>query len=682
MARNLNRLFNPKSLAVFGGNWAENVILQCQKMGYAGKIWPVHPNRSTMAGIPCFPAIESLPHAPDCSFIGVNRHQTIAIVEALANRGAGGAICFAAGFAETAEKNKHNVSLQDQLCAGAHNMPVIGPNCYGFINYLDNVPVWPDQQGGISVSSGVAILTQSSNIALNITMQIRGLPIAFVGTAGNQAQTTLADMALHLLNDPRITALGLHIEGFKEIEAYENLAALAHDLNKPIVALKTGRSQQAQRATISHTASLAGNDAGADALLSRLGIVRVASIAELLETLKLLHVTGPLANNAIASLSCSGGEASLIADAILDTPLELPPFNSAQINALRMVLGEKVHLENPLDYHTFIWGDLEGMTDVFINVMTGEFSLVCLILDFPRTDRCRDTDWKKTVSALERACKKSGKKAAVISSLPENLPENWAYDLIEKGIAPLSGLSDSIAAITNAVWLGRRHKISAPLLCAKSTADSKASLLDEFDAKNLLAHYGLKIPVGKKISSIEEASAEAAKMGYPVVLKNLGLAHKTERQGLKLNLKNPAEVEAAIKHLAKFSNTFLLEPYITDCVCEILIGVIRDRAHGFLLTLGAGGVFTEIFQDHQHLLLPTTRDDVKAALRRLKIWPRLVGFRGMKAADIEALVDATMAIGDFVAAHADLIEEVEINPFITLPNGGYAVDALLQMRKT
>ncbi|TIT43058.1 MAG: acetate--CoA ligase family protein, partial [Mesorhizobium sp.] len=190
-------------------------------------------------------------------------------------------------------------------------------NCYGLINYADGALLWPDQHGGIRLDEGgkgVAIITQSSNIAINMTMQKRGLPIAFLMTAGNQAQTGLSEMALGLIEDERVTSLGLHIEAFDSVAGFERLAARARELRKPIIAMKVGRSEQARQATVSHTASLAGSDAASGAFLGRLGIARVDSIPAFIEALKLLHITGPLPGYKLSSMSCSGGEASVMAD--------------------------------------------------------------------------------------------------------------------------------------------------------------------------------------------------------------------------------------------------------------------------------------------------------------------------------------------------------------------------------
>ena len=198
----LNRLLRPKSIAVLGAGWALNVIEQCAKMGFAGPIWPVHPTKSEIGGLKAFPSLADLPEAPDATFIGVNRFATVDVVTELAAMGAGGAICFASGWTEAGEPE-----LQARLIAAADDMPILGPNCYGVINYLDGALLWPDQHGGRRVDRGVALLSQSSNIVINMTMQKRALPVAYVACLGNAAVVGLAELAGALLDDPRVTAI-------------------------------------------------------------------------------------------------------------------------------------------------------------------------------------------------------------------------------------------------------------------------------------------------------------------------------------------------------------------------------------------------------------------------------------------------------------------------------------------
>ncbi|MFY9207395.1 MAG: CoA-binding protein, partial [Yoonia sp.] len=393
MTRDLSRLLRPRSIAVVGGGaWCRAVLNQLTKAGFAGDIWPVHPKGGEVGKIRVYSAINDLPSPPDATFIGINRTATIDTVQTLSNMGAGGAVCFASGFAEVED----GADLNTALLLAAGEMPILGPNCYGMINNCDGALLWPDQHGCLPVARGVAILTQSSNIAINLTMQSRALPISYVITCGNQAQTTQAEIALGLLEDQRVTAIGLHIEGFGDIAAWQTLARVAKAKNIALIALKVGKSTQAQSATISHTASLAGSDAGANALLKRLGIAHVDDLATFLETLKILHTVGPLPSGNIASISCSGGEASLTADLAHDLDLTFPPLNQTQHNDLFAALGPKVALANPLDYHTYIWRDAEAMTSAFSAMIDPALALTLLIVDFPRADRCDATDWDCT----------------------------------------------------------------------------------------------------------------------------------------------------------------------------------------------------------------------------------------------------------------------------------------------
>ena len=354
-------------------------------------------------------------------------------------------------------------------------MPIIGPNCYGLINYADGALLWPDQHGGVRLAPdtrGVGIITQSSNIACNLTMQKRGLPVAFLMTAGNQAQTGLSEMALGLVEDERVSALGLHIEGFDSVAGFERLAARARELRKPIVAMKVGRSEQARAATISHTASLAGSDAASDAFLKRLGIARVDTIPSFLEALKLLHATGPLAGRTLSSMSCSGGEASVMADSAEGRGVGFPALTEKHRAKVKSTLGPLVAVANPLDYHTFIWNNEPALTATFTAMVSGGFDLNMLVLDFPRGDRCSDADWWPTVNAFEAALKTNKARGAIVASMTENLPEDHATELLRRGIVPIHGIAEAFDAAEAAAFIGEAwaRPLSSPLVGEVSPA--------------------------------------------------------------------------------------------------------------------------------------------------------------------------------------------------------------------
>ena len=668
----LQRLFNPKSIAVIGGGaWGAEVLRQCQKIGFAGDLWVVHPTKTDIAGIEPFAHVRDLPAPPDAVFIGVNRHLTVDVVRDLSAMGAGGAICFASGFSEAAAEDTDGVNLQAALLQAAQDMPIVGPNCYGFLNYLDGVAMWPDQHGGLRADSGVALITQSSNVAINLTMQARGLPIAYVVTVGNQAQTGFSEVGQALLANPKVTALGLHIEGIDDLSAFMELAEAAKRLGKPIVALKIGQSEQAQKAAVSHTASLAGSDAGASALLARLGIGRVSSLSAFLETLKLLHVVGPLASANIASMSCSGGEASLMADAAFGTPVTFPPLTSAQVKELRTTLGPLVALSNPLDYHTFIWGKEDALTATFAAMMTADIALGIVVLDFPRPDRCTSPDWELVLNAVARAQDQTGRPIAILGSLVDNIPEDVAQRLVARGIMPFCGMSEAFEAITVAAFIGdQKPAMTGTYLPPKI---KPSMVLPEAEAKAALGAYGVIVPLSQRVGVIGDLAQAAEKIGFPLALKGEGVAHKTEAGAVVVGITDHASLLAAAKGMP--ATSFLVEQMIESAVVELLIGVVLDPAHGYVLTLAAGGTLTELLQDRTNMILPVDAAMIDAAVGRLRIAPLLDGYRGGKAVDRQAITRTVLAVQSYVLETAPY--EVEINPLMCGADGAIAVDALI-----
>jgi len=682
--RPLDRLIRPRTIAVFGGREARRVIEQCDLMGFAGDIWPVHPTLESVLGRRCYRSVEELPDGPDAAFVGVNRMLTVEIVRALSARGGGGAVCYASGFSEAVSELADGAELQQALVEAAGDMPIVGPNCYGMINGLDGALLWPDQHGIVRSERGVAILTQSSNIAINLSMQRRGLPISYLMTAGNQAQIGLSDLAHAVLDDPRVTAVGLHIEGFGNIRALEALAARARELKKPVVALKVGKSEQAQRAAISHTASLAGSDAVADAVFHRLGIGRVTTLPELIETLKLLHVAGPLESNAISSMSCSGGEASLMADAAVGRNVEFRALKPEQLPALRASLGEMVTLSNPLDYHTFVWGDLSRQTDAFTAMFEGGYALNLVVLDFPREDRCDGADWMTTVSAVAAAAKRSGARAGVLATLPENLPEPIAEQLIETGIVPLCGISEALAAADVASGIARVWKKPRPLPLLDQSADAgEIETLSEAAAKAELAAAGLTVPLGRTAATANEAAETAQQIGFPVALKALGIEHKSEAGAVKLNLWDQNAVRDAAEGMAPIARGYLVERMIERPVAELIVGAVRDPVVGLTLTVGAGGILVELLEDSVVLPLPVTKAEVLDRISRLKVRKLIEGYRGSAASSLEIVADAVVSAAEYVVKNAALLEELDINPLMVLgeSRGVVAADALIRRRR-
>ena len=662
----LSRLLNPRSIAVIGGAPAARVVEQCQKLGYTGKIWPVHPTKKEMHGITCYASLADLPGVPDAAFVAVNRHLTLDAISQLSAMGAGGAVCYASGFAESGD-----VELQDELVVRAGELPILGPNCYGYINALDGIALWPDEHGCLPVSHGVGIISQSGNVGINLTMQQRGLRMAYMVTVGNQAGGGVEDALQSFIDDERVTAIGMFIEAIREPIRFAQLAQLAYNKGKRIVALQTGKSEAGALIAASHTASLAGNRQAYAALFDRCAVATVETPTELVETLKMLDNGGVLSGYRLASLSCSGGEASLIADMSECTNLKFDPFPDEQTARIEATLTELVHVANPFDYHTFMWGDRPAMTATFSETMRGDHDATLLLLDAPPREDHDASSWLVAAEAFADAAKATGRRGICVATLPECFSESMRTSILSLGLNAAQGLRETLVALDRAAWLGTHSPQPLP---AEVRAPGATALVDEANSKTMLASWGVRVPQGARCTR-DNVASEAQRIGYPITLKGLGLAHKSEAGAVAVGLADETQLRASVNAMPAEIAEFLVEQTVTGIVAEVLVSIRRSAPLGWLITIGAGGVLTELWRDTTCLLAPATAQDIQDALARLRIAPILNGYRGKPAANIAALVDTIITLQQHVVGSS--LAEVELNPVLATTTSAVAVDALI-----
>jgi acyl-CoA synthetase (NDP forming) len=673
------RLLQPSSIAVYGGASAQELIRQCDGMGFMGQIWPVHPGRTEILGRKVYPSTRALPAAPDAAYIAVNRHATIDIVRDLAAMGAGGAVCFATGFTEAGEDG---AALQAQLLEASGDMSMIGPNCYGMLNYIEGAMLWPDQQGGRRVEEGVAIITMSSNVGFNLTMQRRGLPIAYMVSLGNRLKFDIDDAIRTFASQDRVTAIGLYLESVGDPARFERAVADASALGKPIVAIKTGRSEISKKIVVSHTSSLAGSDELIDALFERTGVGRVNSLEALIEALKVLHVLGPLEGGRMGVMSTSGGDLSLVGDAMSGSGLSMPAMDEDVVDKVRNTVHERIVVANPLDYQMFDWNNEARLTKMFTAFMQQDFDISINLLDYPRADRCDPSGWYGSQQGFINAAGETRKASAIMATFTDTLPEPLAEQLIRQGVVPLAGIEAGLAGIQAAVDIGAALK-REPHVALLSNFDPPSGRLarikDEAESKKILATYGVPVPASRIVSHTDEAIAAARELGFPVALKALGVAHKTDVGGVALNLNDIEAVEQALLQMSHLSNRFLIETMVDGIIAELIVGVARDEQFGPYIVIGNGGVLVEIMKDSKSLLLPITHDQVLDALNSLNCAALFHGFRGKPRCDLEAAVKAILAISSLVKDHSSTIAEVDINPLMLLASGQgvVAADALI-----
>ncbi len=678
----IRRLLAPKTVALFGSAWADAVQSASRVIGFTGEIWRVHPKRESTPEVRYFRSVDELPGAPDAAFLAAPANEIPAIAGALERRGAGGFVCFAAGFSETG--TPAGQQLTDSLVKNAGALPYFGPNCYGFLNFFDRAALWPDQVVGGPVKRGVAIICQSGTLALNLLYNRRSLPIGYVLTVGNQTCLAVEDMIELLCEDERVSAFGLYVEGVKDGIRFARAVDKARAADKPIALVKAGRTEAAARTAHTHTGSLAGADSVFDSFCRQAGIARCDSLATLCETLKVFHAGGPLKGRRVLVMGASGGDMAMTADAARALGLQFAAFPQAATQRLREILTDKVTIANPFDFHTHIWFDAPAMHRMFSTVHASGFDATGFMIDCPPAEEADPAAYLDAIDQYIAAYPGPPARGAVISSLPESMAAATREKCLAAGIMPLQGQREALEALDLAGQVGEawaRHS-GVSLSIPRRRSSGPIRSLTEDAGKAALAGFGLAVPRSVVVPA-DEAISAAAKIGFPVVMKAVAehLEHKSDVGGVIINIRTPDEAREAIKRLAALSDRVLIEQMILDGVAEILVGMTVDPQFGQVLVVGAGGILTELLRDSTTLLPPFDSASIRAAFQRLKVWKLLCGYRGKPAGDIDALVDAVGACTRYAQANVDALVELDINPVIVRPagHGAVAVDALIRL---
>ena len=467
--RNIERMLKPRHVAFIGGGWAAAALRNCADFGFEGEMWYVNPRRPEVDGHPVFGSVRDLPQAPDCAYVAVSAERSIEVLAELADRGAGGAVCYAAGFAE---KGAEGAALQARLVAAAGDMAVLGPNCYGMLDYRLGLHVWAGDRMEPRPGPGIAIVSQSGALAEVLIFEQRDVPIVSVVSVGNQAVLGIEDIVDVLLDDPGINAIGIYLEGVRDAPLLSEVAARALDRSVPIVALKSGCSEIAATLTLGHTSSLAGEDALYQAYFDRLGIIRVDSLGRMLESLKLLSRAGPLATPRFAAMTISGGGAAMIADYAEYYGAVPAPLDDVQVQRLQTAFPDYVNCGNPLDIT--VGGMEPQMVAVAADVLAGgQAEFVMTMLDSLSGGSYEGIN-AMIMDTMAAALERHGKRGGALGCLPESLAPHTRERALRLGLVPMHGLEEAVAAVADAARYGAARRVGAETPAGSEIAGSAA----------------------------------------------------------------------------------------------------------------------------------------------------------------------------------------------------------------
>ena len=712
----LESLLRPRSIAVIGAsdNKARigGVPVDLLKRAGFAKLYPVNPKNETVQGLKAYAAIESVPETVDLAIVALSAEMTLPMLERCHALGIPAAMVYASGYAETNEAEGQ--ARQDELAGFARHsgMAVAGPNCMGNANFTDGIITTFGQsfQPGEPAGS-TALLTQSGNMCATLYRLARRAGVAFsqVINTGNEASVDFSDYLDWLAGDPATTSAICYIEELRDGPKFLAAAARFGSAGKLLAVYKVGASEKGAEATRSHTAALAGDAAAYDAAFARAGVARAGEFAGLadlayMHTLDSYGGGGKIAGRNCAVLSISGAAGAILADAISLAGGDTPTLPQDVQDALGAQIPGHSMVSNPIDMTGNVVNSNEFISECIRLALSPE-DIDLLLLYTPGAFLANALD------QVERAAAESGKAIIVIDTFAmadrERLAAHGigyfddfdraakavcAYGAWKRGGSPSPSAEGLGWGLSGSGDLALKRQAPPPAPPLKGRGEwppfpAGRSALSETEGKEALARFGVPVVLDALVHSEQQARSEAARIGFPLVAKLVSpdVAHKTEHGLIRLGLDSAdAAAQAFTSMMAKAGTMGVhiegvtLEPMLAGGV-EILAGVTRDPVFGWMLTVGLGGVWTELMKDACHRLLPVDAAEAEAMLRSLKGFKLLDGYRGAPKADVAAAARAIAALGEAVLAGGEALREVEVNPLLVLPEGkgAVAVDALV-----
>lgn len=698
--RPLQPLLRPRSIALVGASadprsFGGFVLGNLRRFGYPGALHLVSRSSTEIDGLPCVKTVTELPEGLDLAVLAIPETGVADALQALATQGCRAAVLFASGYAEAGDEGRAKQEALSTLARDS-GMLLLGPNCMGFTNYQDAVPLTfealaPQPAEG---RPGIGVLAQSGAMAANLRDAFlgRGLVVPCVCSTGNEASVTVEDVLAHYLADAQIRVIALYAEQIRRPALFLQLARQARAAGKPIVLLMPGRSARAREAAASHTGALAGDHASASALLRREAVVVVDSVDELYDTTAILlrHPVPPAGGTAF--VTGSGAMKNLALDFADDVGLALPALADDTAARLRAMLPDYAVAENPLDYTT-IGVRQPGLIGELIHTMLADPAIGSAVLAIPVGPEVAQRDKAAhIVPALAAAAKPS---VLVLTGDTGPVQPFFSDAIRDAGVTLFRSPDRALRALRRVADHGealqrarRADAIAAVAPAAQPLPDPRPAngLYAEHQGKAWLQALGLAVPRGGLARDLADAARIAAHIGYPVVLKAQAsaLPHKSDVGGVVVGLADAAALRAGwatlMANLKRHRPELVLDGVLVEAMgprgVELIVGARRDPDWGPVVLVGLGGVWIEALKDVRLLPADLAEADIVAELQRLKAAPVLHGLRGQPGVDLAAVARVVAAVGAQMRAHPAL-QEIDINPLVAYPDRVLALDALL-----
>jgi len=695
-------LFEPRSIALLGASdrpSARSRAIQASlaTLGYTGAVYPVNPRYDSVGGLRCHASLADLPQAPDIVAFCIGQADVLAHLEQAATRGARAAVVYEGGFAERGEAGRALQSRIVALCREA-SIALCGPNCMGVLNPVHRSSVYKQAvRDPARLAGNVGLVSQSGSICIGLLADVRRFGFSHVVSSGNEAVVACVDYLEALIDDTDTRVIALFMESVQQPERFVAALDRAAACGKPVVVLKVGRNVRTAHAIASHTGGLAGSSRVFSEVLRAHRAIEVVDLDELAEVIAACQSIRWPAGPRLAVVTASGGQAELVLDVASACGCDLAPIDEALRGRLQALIGPVPGDGNPLD----AWGigDLQASFPQAMRALdeSGRFDSIVMCMDGadgqPIGNPARVLDFAQV---LVEAARGSVTPYYALNLRPGIVSTAQVDLLAGAGLTLLGGARQGLGALDRlARWrvpLPDRRTVPSGLaagLCAELRRVPGRPAINEFDAKRLLAAAGLPVTRERRVSSLDQAEAEAREIGYPVVLKVVSdaIGHKTELGLVRIDLRDAPALRAAWHGLQARvrcvetgapGHVFLVQEMVQGGL-EVFAGIKRDPDFGLVLAFGLGGILVEVMDDIALRSLPLRAGEAEAMVREIRGAALLGGVRGGAPLDVPALIDCLEGLADFAVDAGDALSAIDLNPIILLPagQGCRIVDALI-----
>ena len=700
----IHKMLNPRSIAVvgaterpqYGGRFLRAALQASGRI----TVYPVNPRYDELLGRKCYASVLDLPAAPDTVGIIVPYHRVIPVLRESAERGAGSAIVISAGFSERGVEERRELQAELGEVARETGVRISGPNCLGLANIKDDI--WACSSSmvdGVDLKAGkIGLVCQSGASAFGPFLSRavgRGVGYTYIVSTGNEADLEASDFARYLLDDDDTRVIAMYIEGLKDARKFFEVARLAAERGKPIVAIKIGRSEHGSTAAMSHTAALTGDDEVYEAAFRQFGVVRVHDWDKLLEVSHLLAGRPAGIERGVALVSHSGGVCSLTADHLGSEGLVMPALSQGAADAINEILEGFGWAANPAD----ITGHASRDTVLpIMEHMIREPGVGALVV----ASSASDEQAQHVIDVRDRY----DKLVAFLYTGNELGPSRGLGTLRDAGIPTFHSPENLAQAIRLYFeyhgWRESRTcsgELDVPALphygngVQRGPTSFSNLSMSEHETKQMISDWGVPVTRERLVKSADQAVDAAREIGYPVVMKvdSPDIPHKTETGALKLGVADDAQVRRAYSQILdnvrrNSPGASLKGVTVQETVSggiEAILGVNYDDQLGPVLVFGMGGVLVEIIKDVSMRLCPISRQEALEMVLEVQASGALMGFRGQPRADFSALTDVMVAVSEKVGSDPGRLVELDINPLAILPEGSgvKALDAFGVMRR-